>query len=280
MVSRVVPSNERIADFADPPVVETVFGVQFSPLRNFTSAHFGWFWKRHLDEQWPRAVEVPFLPDQFELFDEPGSRSAGSAPAFLLRSGPASERMQFVSATDDRVIQLQSTKLLYNWRKRSREYPVHDQRMKEFSEVFDRFRRFVADSKCGDLALNQWEVTYINQIPQGPLWTTPRDWHRIIPTLVTPWVGTADRRLESLSAEWHHEIEPHMGRLHIAVGHRRTAPPDSKEVLALELTARGPISDKRAVDFETGLNRGRQAIVETFVAITSPEARDHWSRNP
>lgn len=266
----------RIADFENPPVVETVLSVQFAPLKGFTSGHFGWFWKQYLDENWVETAEVPALPDQFERFEDDSARVS---PTFRLvvRHGPVLERLQIIHRDDDRVIQVQNSRFLYNWRKREGEYPLHFVRVKEFHEVYSSFCRFLIDAGLEEPEPNQWQVTYINHVVKGEGWDSPADWHELLPGLVSGWSGFSNISLESVSAEWHHEIEPQRGRLHVALKHLVTTPPESNEVMVLDLTARGPLYGKDEID--SGFACGRRAIVETFVEITSDKIRvETWKQ--
>ena len=40
--------NSGLPTFDNPPVIETVIGVQFDQIPNLTSAHFGWYWREFL----------------------------------------------------------------------------------------------------------------------------------------------------------------------------------------------------------------------------------------
>ena len=53
----------------------------------------------------------------------------------------------------------------------------------EFEAMFARFTTFVEQSGIGPVAVNQWELTYINSFPQDEYWQTPADWSQILPGL-------------------------------------------------------------------------------------------------
>ncbi len=106
---------EQTPDFRKPPIVEFVLGAQFAPLENFTSGHFGLFWERLGREEWPIAGEEPALDPYFELFDSPRWRTARSLQ-FKLQPGFQPGRFTLQTADRDRMIQLQDTRLLLNWR--------------------------------------------------------------------------------------------------------------------------------------------------------------------
>jgi uncharacterized protein (TIGR04255 family) len=256
--------------FPNAPVKETILGVQFAPLPSLRSAHFGWFWTT-LKDEWPRTNDVPALPSQYEVF---GQNSTSDGPKISFRSAGGTERVQFIHRDDDQVLQIQNNRLILNWRKRRNEYPRFAQRLADFRTLVDRFKTFLADNNLGSIRPNQWEITYINQIPRGELWETPRDWHRIIPGLIPPWQGFENVCVESFEIEWHHEIESRRGRLHVALS--KGANEESSDVLHWTQTARGAAAELNEV--ETGLECGHDAIVQSFLHTSSEHAREYWAR--
>jgi hypothetical protein len=87
-------------------------------------------------------------------------------------------------------------------------------------------------------------------------------------------------RLEGVGGEWHYEIEPRRGRLHVNVQHGRKAG-SGAELLILTLTARGPISSEKGegvADLASGLDLGRAIIVKSFAALCSDKALQYWER--
>ena len=169
---------------------------------------------------------------------------------------PLPTRVQFVNADDDRVIQIQDTRFLYNWRKRESVYPRFKEIYPEFRSRLERFREFLRAASLGDVALNQCEITYVNHIPNGELWEKPPDWHTILPGLMPASTNRAGTRLESASGEMHFEIEPEKGRLHVSIRSGRL-PEGGGELLELHLTARGRVdpddpAGQLKADFELG----------------------------
>ncbi|MBI3273185.1 MAG: TIGR04255 family protein [Planctomycetes bacterium] len=258
--------------FENSPVVETALGVQFAALSGMTSGHMGWFWKRYLDDSWTGARDAPELLDQFERFGDP-RLAAGPLLQLIVSDQP--RRLQISSAADDRVIQVQRSRFLYNWRRREQAYPRHEIARAEFIQHWAAFTRFVKEAKLGELAPNQWEVTYVNHLPQGGLWQSPGDWPRILPGLIGRTPGESGLRLESLASDWHMELEPRRGRLHASVKHGRTS---AGEVLVFQLTARGPVGGESSADLFEGIALGHRAIVRCFVNWTSAEAHQAWGR--
>src|SRR5579883_1731445 len=199
--------------FATPPVVELVLGAQFSPLTKLTSGHFGLFWQE-LGEDWTEPGDAPLLQEQFEWFDRPRL----AVPQMRLEPLRLPARFTLGNRSKDRLLQIQATRFHLNWRKRGGLYPSYEQLISEFDEVFNRFIEFAKRKDLGDLAVNQWELTYIDAFPKGEFWNTPADWINFLPGLFGSLFPTQDLdiALSHRAAEWIYEIQPRRGRLHIA----------------------------------------------------------------
>jgi len=137
----------------------------------------------------------------------------------------------------------------------------------------ERFVEYVKSKNIGDVTFNQWEVTYVNQIPKDSVWKSPADWRCLFPQL--PGIdgsASASVILESFNSEWHFEIPAKRGRLHVQLRHGLA---DKVEMLILSLTARGPVRDDRD-GISKGLDTGRVAIVRSFKDFTSQTAHEYW----
>jgi len=251
--------------------------VQFSPLDGFTAPIAGWYWKHSLGDEWASVDQAGPVQDQFERFD---SDTGWSAPEIKLAiaSTPEPVRIQLLRRDQDRMIQVQRTRFMYNWRRQGDSYPSYQTLRPEFDAHYAEFVRFIDHAALGSLEPNQWEMTYVNHVEKGQLWQTPTDWERILPGFYTPCPAMLEYRFESFGGEWHLAIEPDRGRLHVAIQHARIESAKGPEVLMLQLTARGPIDTNQGWDLDSGFNVGHEAIVRAFAAMTSKAAHDHWGR--
>lgn len=269
--------GEPLPQFDRPPVVETVISVQFRPLVAFSTPLAGWYWKQFLGAEWESCVSAPPLADQFENFED---ETIWAKPGLQIQlsSRPGPERLQITSESDDRMIQVQSTRFVYNWRKREDRYPSYRKLRPEFDAELLRFREFAHKAGLGGLDLNQWEMTYVNHIEKGTLWQSPADWATVLPGYYAPLQGVKGSHVESFAGEWHLEIEPQRGRLHIALQHGHAGLPSGEELMVLQLTARGPIDEKAGLDMDCGLELAHETIVRSFTAMTHAQAHRHWRR--
>lgn len=261
--------------FKNPPVVEFVLGVQFSPLANLSAGHFGLFWQE-LGDDWVKPEDGPPIADQFELFDRPKwSHRAG----FMMRvgTGPQAGRFILNNRNQDRLIQLQSTRFHLNWRKTNELKPSYKHLISEFEQTFAKFEAFVKKAELGELILNQWEVTYVDLFPQGEYWETPADWAKFLPGLFGKLFVAPGLTLEHRAAEWSFEIEPKRGRLHIAAHPGRWRDQESDSLL-VDTTARGPIGKGGVAALRDGLDLGHDMAMQSFLAMTSADVQQKWEK--
>ncbi len=176
----------RLPYYDNPPVVETILGVQFDRLPGFRNAHLGAFWQLLGANEWPVVADASPLHAQFERFAEE-TRWASGAQLHLTQD--PSCRLQIKSEQGDRMIQVQNNRLHFNWLGAGGgTYPRYERVREEFSRVLGRFMAFVEEANVGELRPNQWEVTYLNHIPKGTTWTSPADWCFFRPLAAVPTI--------------------------------------------------------------------------------------------
>lgn len=276
-----VSKNVPAVDYANPPVVETILGIQFEPLREFSNAHGGLFWAQLDNNQWPSVTDATPLEAQFEHLAE---TEKWVAPSFALRVAEnLPSRLMIRNKDDDRLIQLQNGRLHLNWLgHEGADYPRFERMLEEFQGISAQLAAFVKERNLGELRPNQWEVSYLNHIPKGTVWKDVNDWGFFRPLEAVKHISTRVL-LETFHGEWHFIIPPNYGRLHVEWRHGR-ATKSSEELVALNLTARGPIRvGKEGPGVEhawEGLRVGHDAIVFSFRDFMSEQANTHWGLKP
>ncbi|MFZ5620858.1 MAG: TIGR04255 family protein [Pseudomonadota bacterium] len=273
-------TKNALPKFDSPPVIETVFSAQFSPLPGYKNAHSGWFWKNYLPNEWAEINHAPPITDVLERFGD--ERRWAAAPGIAFAIGDTPDRLQIMCSDRERMIQIQNSRFAYNWKHHpgsEKAYPGYEVLLPEFEDGLNNFKAFVADAHLGDLNFNQWEVIYVNHIPKGDLWNTTNDWSSIIPSLVPPPATDVEgQKFDTMRCEWQYVINEDVGRLYLSIAQARIATEKSQEVMEIRLTARGPIQADKGIDLLKGLEIGHASIVNTFAAITSVEAHQHWKR--
>jgi uncharacterized protein (TIGR04255 family) len=270
----LMPQPEEFCpEFTNPPTVETVLGVQFEPLRGFRSNHYGWFWRDHLKDKGFGSVsdETP-LPTYVEEFGVPKLRLTKAADGGEV----VGVRMKTRTADRGRTVQLQPDKLYLSWNRLGPEAPRYENVRGEFEALFADLTVFAGGAGLGPVRPNLWEVHYVNQIPPGELWTDPRDWHRVLPRLFpTTDPSVPGARFATYSGEWHFEIEPQRGRVHVRVA-KMVMNQSPAPTLYFSLLARGEVGGAGSLDVLAGLEAGHTACVRLFFDLTSPEAHAEW----
>lgn len=265
--------------FENPPLVEFVLGIQFSPLTELTSAHFGLFWSKlkEQSDEWVVARDAPLISDQFELFTAPLWKTH-SRSAIRLDMGGQPGRCLIENKSRDRMIQLQATRFHLNWRKSAGQTPCYKNLISEFLSMLDAFCTFCKDSEIGEVIPNQWEITFVNSFPVDDYWSSPEDWDRVLPGLFGNRFESKPLhlRMEKRHVEWSFEIEPAIGRLHVKAQSGKWAW-DPKDTLLLDLTCRGPIVDGSLESVRGGLDVGYGIAADTFLSITPNELQKRWS---
>src|SRR5437588_6071127 len=110
---RSEPKEDELPDYANPPVVEVILGVQFDRLPGLQNAHLGAFWKALNAAEWPRVADAPPLAPQFEKFAE-SEKWANFAMQVMVTHNLAS-RVQIKNKDGDRLIQIQNGRVHFNW---------------------------------------------------------------------------------------------------------------------------------------------------------------------
>jgi uncharacterized protein (TIGR04255 family) len=259
--------------FRKPPVSEVALGVQFPAILN--PIHLGLFYQR-VKPRFPKIqMQSPVLP-VFETFGTGGQ--PGPQFAFANAMQP---RMWFLSDDDNFLIQLQSDRLLVNWRSgpQAAPYPHFDAVQKVFTDALDALESVAQDENIG-IPVNQCEVVYINPILTTTTGVPISEPQRIFRICSAERGSEWQEPLEHISCNARYLLKDQTGtpygRLTVTLGSGTAA--DNSPAFQLELTARGfPQEDGRAgiVAFH---KQGHLAIVRCFAAITTPEMHEFWER--
>ena len=123
--------------------------------------------------------------------------------------------------------------------------------------------------------VKQCEVTYINHIVAGEGWETHADTDKVF-TICRQPQSTYPGKAQDLTFRARFPIFDHsgsfVGRLHVTLQPVMRLS-DGKPMFVLDLTARGQIGD--GTDF---FNLGREWIVRSFTALTTPSMHKIWGR--
>lgn len=261
-------------DFDSPPVIETLLGVQFSPLAGFSITHFGLYWSRVRGKYPVQETKPPLAP----VLEEEQRSVAGPAFGLQLVSEPEA-RCWLIDASATQLVQIQRDRFIRNWRKvrDSDRYPRYETLKPLFIEDWGQFVDFLRQEGFGAPEINQCEVTYINHIEVGAGWETFGQVDRVV-SLVTTGSQRFLPEPEMLTLEARYPM-PGGGRLRVTMqpAIRRQ---DAKEVLQLTLTARGrPRLPELGASLEW-FDLGHEWIVRGFTDLTTAAMHKTWRRTP
>ncbi|MBM2847026.1 MAG: hypothetical protein HW407_2338 [Bacteroidetes bacterium] len=263
-----------LPEYDQPPVFETVLGVQFSVAREFPTRLFGAHWERiksrfpHIEIQPPIApafeeLELPLAPPRFGL-------QFVAEPQF---------RCWFIGSSETKLLQVQRDRFLHNWRKVKEEdvYPHYHQIKPKFEEEWIGFRAFLSQEGFEKPEVNQCEITYVNHIEIGDDWKGLGELNKAIACWSGIYSGDFLEQPETLSLNVSYVMPGKKGRLHIAAqpAIRRQ---DAKEVLQLTLTARGKPASSHLEDISGWLDLGHEWIVRGFTDFTTEKMHELWGR--
>jgi uncharacterized protein (TIGR04255 family) len=262
--------HEPIVDFVNPPVAEVSVGVQLEGATLDPSRAIRLFFPA-VQEHYPNIAAQPPLPPIQESFEIPTQPMV----AFQLFGGPDAQRWLFTSEDDLQLLQLQSDRLSYTWRKEESDasYPRYGHVRDCFEDAYRSYLG-VAD---GEVRAPWCEISYANPImqpegePRPDLSTLVR---RVVPQdlsgLPQPFnTGLEERfQLERDGAPY--------ARFFIQV--QSTVAPPRRLGYTILLTMRGRPESPDLDGVLAFVDEGRERIVTAFRDITTPERHEEWGR--
>ena len=200
-------------------------------------------------------------------------------------SEPFLPRIWFVHKEESGIIQVQRDRFLHNWRKAGTEYPHYERVIELFKDRYETFLNFLGENDLGIVEPLQYEMTYINHIPQSEGWKTLEDFSKVFPDF--PWATDdpckpARKRFlpnpDGRNLRLNFTFPDESGRLHVAIrnGVRHK---DNRPVLLLDLTVRGIGAQKSAETMEGWFDVAHDWIVQGFADLCGKEIQDNvWRR--
>jgi uncharacterized protein (TIGR04255 family) len=265
-----IVKEEYIADdlpsYEHPPVTEVVFGVIFKSLDNFLVPHVGLLWERFRSE-FPVCLEMDPLMPVIE-----GTGGQESAVQINLMDRPPMPRIWLRSRDEEKLLQIQRDRFHFNWKKPSDdgEYPRYRVLAPKFESHLGMLHSFVAENQLGQVEPVQYELTYVNTILAGEGWQGIAAIQSVLPDFT--WKTEAKKILPAPEAvHWRMAFPMEgQGRLHVTVRSGKR-PNDMKDLLLVELTARGMPKDASPDSMWRWFALARKWIVEGFTELTNPE---------
>lgn len=258
-----------------PPVNEVVLSLAIAPQERLVGPYLPSLLGSWFDDHPEVQIVGPLqMPVEFP-FPVPQAKSFGFAD--LQQVVP--EPRYWLSSFDENseLLQVQRDFLALNWRRRSAEQEyVHYARLRE---RFAAFVGRVAESLAGVdgyLQPLRAEMTYVNVIEPGGLWSDSRDLHRVFrfgfpgDASYENVAGTYSKPLLDEGGAW-------AGRVHVSL-QTGFDPLKEESRAALTLTARaGNFLDDTSLDEVLRfMDLAHVHLNQTFYELLTSEAREQW----
>jgi uncharacterized protein (TIGR04255 family) len=251
--------------YKNPPVNEVVCGLRFKTPDNLKIPHIGILWSKFLND-YPVIQHAP-----------PIASSKGEIIIDKQVNVPL-PRVWFVNMKDDQLIQFQFDRFYFNWRKRERKYPRYQYVIKNYLKILDVLRDFFINNDLGELKPLEYELTYLNHIPQGEGWETIEDLPNLFRDFI--WNMSAERFLQNpQKITWGIEFQlpEQNGTLFVNLKHG-IKKSDKRPILILELSVK-LIDDSILIEkILEWYNLSHEYIVRGFSDLTTPEIQKIWGR--
>ena len=271
--TKILPEYEK------PPIVEVAVMVQFeAPTLGIPQIMRWW---SQIQDQFPGFEQAPPIPPATESFGIP--KITQPLVQFQLLNAPPVHRVFIKKATDTELIQIQSDRFGYSWRKLKPEdeYPRYVKIRDNFLQQLASFEKFLASEHLEAMKPTLCEVTYVNHILGSGVWGGHSDLHKVIPS-VTPTLSDSFLPLpETMQFVARYVISTNknrpLGRLYVSV-EPRFLPADMTPIFLMQITARGAPQGSGREGILNTLDLGHEWIVRAFTTLTSPEMHKTWRR--
>jgi uncharacterized protein (TIGR04255 family) len=255
--------------YKQPPVIETVMGVEFVPLEKWSIPHFGLYWTT-VRKAFPDTESKPVLV----------STSEGTQAVRVEVQSTPEARCWFIDPTGSELIQVQKDRFLFNWRKTPSEvpYPRYHERVRpQFINWWKTFSSFLENENIEQPEVLQCDLTYINHIPKGDGWEVASDWHNVFSVC-----GDFRQELflpapESRRFAFNYQMPNEMGSLNVSAT-RAVRTKDGKEIILFQLTAKGKPASSNISDITEWLDTAHDWVVKGFTELTMPDMHKRWGR--
>jgi uncharacterized protein (TIGR04255 family) len=244
-----------VAEFVKEPLTEVVFGVEFNAL-DFSSVHFGLYWEA-IRERFPnKPLDRPPI-GEVELFN-------------IL---PTLRRVWFESEDKKQLIQLQSNRFHYNWRRQSpdEKYPHYDDIYPKFIEEWNKFQNWWISTEDVPLQPTRYELTYLNQIDERLGWQNEEDYPKIFSIIGSPW-GELPLNANAFSLNLGFALPEKQGSLTVRAN-QGINPKENSSVVILNLTAS---HDGTGVAIDHWFEVAHRSIVDMFISLINTDTKANW----
>ncbi len=250
--------------YENPPIDEIVCGIRFDSIKELRSGHFGILWQKFRHD-FPKTEDhdliAPISQEDFENFDKLPLR-----------------RVWFIHRNENELVQVQRNRFLYNWREREEgdEYPGYEKVINNFVRYLSLFQEFLVEENLGNIATKEYELTYIDLIPQGQGWENLGNLEKVFPNLLSlTGQGIPSTNVRVINWQTILDLPNGLGQLNIAIrsGQRKT---NNQPLLHIQTRA---LSKGQSESMPAWFDAAHTTITELFLNLVSSEIqKKFWGR--
>lgn len=265
--------------------MEVAVGAQFETASLVTAAHLGAFWQQ-VRSKFPTVEQQPPVLSAIERFG--GMPNAGQFQRVEINVA-ASPRFWFVSADNEELLQVQSDRVVRNWRKLSGTGPYPRFAVHVLPQFLDSMRAlfaFLEEAGVGLPRVNQCEVIYVNQIrPLPGVWKQHGEAGRVFKAWDFSRTPVLAEDLDAFSIGTSHLIQHEhqpIGRLHQTLNAAwDTSGSPATPIFAQQLVARvHPNTEEGEEGVKRAIETAHDAVIDAFLESTTDEAKQMWGYEP
>ena len=248
--------------YDNPAINEIVCGIRFNPIELLQSGHLGMLWQK-------------LRPDFTKTEDQNVIAPISQDDIGNIEKLPL-PRVWFIHRNDNELVQVQRNRFHYNWREREEgdEYPGYEKVIVNFITYLSLFEKFLKEENLGELVTKEYELTYIDLIPQGQGWENLDDLENVFPDLFSS-KGILSTNVKVINWQTILDLPNRLGQLSIAIrsGQRRT---NNQQLLHIETRALGKVESE---SIHAWFDVAHSYITELFSNLVSNEIqKKFWGR--
>jgi|GEM_PF-2430617 len=256
-----------------PPLLEVAFSVQFEPISGFHIGLMGLVWNEFRN-RYPTLETAEELRHEIEKYGVITRKPQGLK---LFEKLPI-PRLKFISDDSQYVIQIQSDRFIFNWRRafdERLEYPRYPNVKKMFEDELAIFHSFLNANHLGSPAYDQVEITYVNHIE-----ASGRSIEHVFKDVIDESRYPSSLKLEGFSINLKQVIsadEKNFGRLYTTI-EKANRVSDGTELFVLNFFARCQPDAPSVEGVFRAMDISRDVINSCFSAITTKAMQDEWNQ--
>ena len=254
-----------LPSYKNPPVNEVVCGMQFHASTKLRIPHIGSLWGKF-------RTNYPLIQHAPPIASVKGGILLDEATGMPL------PRVWFINTSEDQLVQFQTDRFYFNWRRRQHDYPRYGYVIENFESIRNTIEKFFIEFELGELSPIEYELSYINHIPRGQGWDTINDLPSIFSDFV--WKQTSERFLPNPEKiAWQTEFTLPEKKGHLIVNLKQaTRAEDKTPLLVFELKVRGIGETTCREATREWFDLARKWIVRGFTDLTTPEVQKIWEQ--